>query len=266
MKYFLRFSAILIVVVCFAQGDEERSWKAFLDWVKTPAAPDNPAELMKAYAGRLASSGLSEPQVKAQLGIVQKHASQPGGEFTTVLFDKIYASSAPQFNTEPSAFLARAIEGLPPGKALDVAMGQGRNAILLARKGWEVTGYDVSPGGLAAAAAGAAKAGVRIDAVRKSHEEFDFGVARWDLIAMIFPGVSMDDEGFLKRVRASLKPGGVLIVEQFNAPPIEGAKGPPNALFKTFQDFRVLHYEDAVDTSDWGKTKARIGRIVAVKE
>jgi hypothetical protein len=35
---------------------------------------------------------------------------------------------------------------------------------------------------------------------------------------------------------------------------------------KTFQDFRVTHYEDIVDTSDWGKTQARLGRIVAVKE
>ena len=266
MKSILKLSVLLVAIVCFAQGDEARSWQAFLDWVKSPAAPENPAELIQAYAGKLASSGLNESQVKAELGLVQKHAGRPGGEFSAVLFDKIYASSSPQFNPEPSAFLARAIEGLRPGKALDVGMGQGRNAILLARKGWDVTGYDVSPGGLAAAAAGAAKAGVRIDAVRKSHEEFDFGVARWDLIAMIFPGVSMDDEGFLKRVRASLKPGGVLIVEQFNAPPVEGAKGPPNALFKTFQDFRVTHYEDVVDTSDWGKTQARLGRIVAVKE
>ena len=66
--------------VCFAQGDEARSWQAFLDWVKSPAAPENPAELIQAYAGKLASSGLNESQVKAELGLVQKHAGRLEGD------------------------------------------------------------------------------------------------------------------------------------------------------------------------------------------
>jgi hypothetical protein len=47
--------------------------------VKAPAAPEDPAELVQAYAGKLASPGLSETQVTAELGIVQKHATEPGG-------------------------------------------------------------------------------------------------------------------------------------------------------------------------------------------
>jgi 2-polyprenyl-3-methyl-5-hydroxy-6-metoxy-1,4-benzoquinol methylase len=194
------------------------------------------------------------------------YAQQGGGENPAAIFDKIYASPAPPFNGEPSAFLARAIEGVTPGKALDIAMGQGRNSLYLARKGWDVTGYDVSSVGLATAEASAAKAGLKIHTVQKSHSDFDFGTAQWDLIAMVFPGTSMDDEDLLRRIKASLKPGGMIVVEQFNAPPVEGAKGPPNALFQTFQAFRVLRYEDVQDVSDWGRMKARIGRIAAVKE
>jgi 2-polyprenyl-3-methyl-5-hydroxy-6-metoxy-1,4-benzoquinol methylase len=55
-----------------------------------------------------------------------------------------------------------------PVNALDVAMGQGRNSIYLAKVGWRVTGFDVSGEGLAAAAKAAEQAGVKIDMVRQS--------------------------------------------------------------------------------------------------
>src|SRR4051812_43645854 len=80
-------------------------------------------------------------------------AQQAGKVEPAAIFDKIYASEAPPFNAEPSAFLARAVDGVAPGKALDVAMGQGRNSLFLARKGWQVTGYDVSSVGLSQAQA-----------------------------------------------------------------------------------------------------------------
>ena len=269
MKVFLSVViGALACTVAIAQTEQsdDHAWTAFIEWVKSPAAPDNPPEMMKAYQAKLASSGLSDKEVRAQIGIIQKYAGRPGSPFTAIIFDKMYASATPPFNPEPSAFLTRAIQGLNPGKALDVAMGQGRNAVFLARQGWEVTGYDVSEVGLATAGESAAKAGVTIHTARKTHQDFDFGTEQWDLIAMVFPGASMDDEPLLKRIRASLKPGGMVVVEQFNAPPVEGAKGPANALFKTFQDFRVVRYEDVVDRSDWGKTNARIGRIAAIKE
>lgn len=192
--------------------------------------------------------------------------AQQGGDNPAERFDKIFSSSTPIFNAEPSAFLGRAVEGLTPGKALDVAMGQGRNSLFLARKGWDVTGYDVSTVGLKTAQAAAEKAGLKIKTVQASHQDFDFGIGQWDLIVMIFPVMSMDDHELLARIKGSLKPGGTIIVEQFNSAPGPGSKGPANALFRTFQDCRVVRYEDVEDVSDWGRMKARIGRIAAVKE
>lgn len=191
-------------------------------------------------------------------------AQEPGGASPARIFDGIYSSARPPFRAEPSAFLARAIDGLPPGDALDVAMGQGRNSLLLARKGWRVTGYDISPVGLELARKAAAAEGLELKTQLTSHTEFDFGRARWDLVVMVFPGTSMEDE-FVRKVKESLKPGGVVVVEQFNAPPGPGSMGPANALFRSFEDFRVVRYEDLEDISDWGGMKARLGRIVAVK-
>jgi 2-polyprenyl-3-methyl-5-hydroxy-6-metoxy-1,4-benzoquinol methylase len=193
-------------------------------------------------------------------------AQQAGSGGPAAIFDKIYSSAEPPFNAEPSAFLTRAVENVVPGKALDVAMGQGRNSLFLARKGWQVTGYDLSSVGLSKAQESAAKAGLKIETVHKSHADFDFGTDRWDLVVMVFPGTSMDDLELLRKIKASMKKGAMIVVEQFNAPPGEGAKGPANALFGTFQEFRVVRYEDVPDISDWGKMKARIGRIAAVKE
>ena len=48
---------------------------------------------------------------------------------------------------KPSQFMLRIVGALKPGTALDVAMGQGRNSLYLAGKGWDVTGYDLSPKG-----------------------------------------------------------------------------------------------------------------------
>ena len=181
------------------------------------------------------------------------------------IFDKIYSAPAPPFKTEPSAFLVRAVDAVPAGEALDVAMGQGRNSLFLASKGWRVTGYDVSSVGLAQAGKSAAAQGLTIKTQLASHDTFDFGKNRWDLIVLIFPGTSMED-AFVRKVKDALKPGGMVVVEQFNAPPGEGNKGRANALFGSFQDLRVVRYEDVPDISDWGRMKARIGRLAAVKE
>ena len=181
-------------------------------------------------------------------------------------FDAMYSAKDKFYKTDANAFLVAMAPQLKPGAALDVAMGQGRNAVWLASQGWNVTGYDVSEEGLRQAREEAARRGLKLNAVRASHQDFDFGRERWDLIVMTYALADMEDQVFLKRIRESLKPGGVVLVEQFNAAPVPGAKGPANALFKTFANYRVLHYEDVTSLSEWGFKEARLGRILAQKE
>ncbi|MFM8894681.1 MAG: class I SAM-dependent methyltransferase, partial [Actinomycetales bacterium] len=61
---------------------------------------------------------------------------------------------------EPNRFLPPEVDGLAPGRALDLACGEGRNAVWLATGGWTVTGVDFSSVGLAKAAGLAADRGV----------------------------------------------------------------------------------------------------------
>ena len=59
-------------------------------------------------------------------------------------WDERYAAHGLVWSAEPNRFVASQCASLPPGRALDLAAGEGRNAIWLARRGWEVTAVDFS--------------------------------------------------------------------------------------------------------------------------
>ncbi|GAA1476552.1 class I SAM-dependent methyltransferase [Nocardioides aestuarii] len=59
-------------------------------------------------------------------------------------WDERYAASELVWSAGPNQFVADALGDLPPGRATDLAAGEGRNAIWLARRGWAVTAVDFS--------------------------------------------------------------------------------------------------------------------------
>ena len=59
-----------------------------------------------------------------------------------------YASREPVWSLEPNVFVVRELLGETPGTAVDLAAGEGRNAIWLARHGWRVTAVDFAQAGL----------------------------------------------------------------------------------------------------------------------
>jgi 2-polyprenyl-3-methyl-5-hydroxy-6-metoxy-1,4-benzoquinol methylase len=140
-------------------------------------------------------------------------------------------------------------------------MGEGRNSVWLAKAGWTVSGYDISAEGLRQANAAAAASGVKLDTRLASHEEYELGQSQWDLIVMSFAFTKLSDTAYMKRVRDSLKPGGVLLVEGFNG----GPRGEPNMILKGVLDYRVLVFEDLPDVADWGKLKAPLLRLALEK-
>src|SRR5215469_9538410 len=99
-------------------------------------------------------------------------------------YNAIYSDDAEQvtFNHAPNAFLVDFTKTLKPGRALDVGMGQGRNAIYLAQHGWEVTGFDLSDAGVNLAREQAARLGVKLNAIVADAHSYDYGDAQWDLI------------------------------------------------------------------------------------
>ena len=98
-------------------------------------------------------------------------------------WDQRYDTSEFVWATEPNRFLPPEVEGLTPGRALDVACGEGRNAVWLATQGWDATGIDFSSVGLAKAAQLAEHAGVTCDwVVADTTEPFPESLGAFDLV------------------------------------------------------------------------------------
>jgi 2-polyprenyl-3-methyl-5-hydroxy-6-metoxy-1,4-benzoquinol methylase len=252
-------AALILLTAAAAAGDRPVPEVAhFLKWYDAYSGSFFPQDVMKAYQERLAEEGLAKPEADRRIGVVQAAIRAMPVEFTTIHFNKIYAAPNPPFRQEPSQFLIRIATALKPGTALDVAMGQGRNALYLAGKGWDVTGYDLSTHGLELADAAARKAGLTLKTVHASHDEFDYGKDRWDLIVETYAFTNLEDAAYRRRILDSLRKGGVLLVEGFG--------GPRNSLLDAFKDLRVLYYEDREDVADWGMQKSRLTRIAVQKE
>ena len=148
----------------------------------------------------------------------------------------------------PNRFVVDVIKSLPPGKVLDIMMGQGRNALFLAQEGWDVTGFDFSDVAVDQARQAAHAMGLRLNAVLAGGAAFDYGEEQWDLVICVYANESAGPDG-ATRILASLKPGGHVLVEGFHHDSFWGGF-PSNYLLRTFGEFEVLRYEDAVGNPD----------------
>jgi 2-polyprenyl-3-methyl-5-hydroxy-6-metoxy-1,4-benzoquinol methylase len=107
-------------------------------------------------------------------------------------------------------------------RILDVGCGTGRHAIELARRGYAVTGLDLSPSQLERAGEKARAAGVSVAFIRKDARRFDFH-GRFGLVIMLCEGgfslMETDAMNFriLENCAKSLRKGGKLIFTTLNA-------------------------------------------------
>lgn len=171
-------------------------------------------------------------------------------------------------NRSPNRWLEQAIDGIRPGRALDVGMGQGRNAIALAQKGWDVTGFDVSGEGLRLAREAADAQGLTIETVFAADTDFYFGQDQWDLIAFIYVGT----RGFEPKAFGGLKPGGIVVAEAFGAAADPSRRGDavfhaPGEMRDRFKaaGFEIVRYEEPVAVADYGGAKVPLVRLIARK-
>ena len=271
----------LVVLACLAglgaqaPQDDETVWRAFMAWFKTsPLTAGNP---LSGYAASLQAAGTPEPEIKRQVGALTRMLTRERSDWVEPFYDKVFTRlltgnpAKDGFTGAPSALLIEAIKGLDPGAALDAGMGQGRNAVYLAGQGWKVTGFDVSGEATKAASANAAKAGVRIEAIKASYADFDFGTAKWDLIVFTFAWAPVTDPAFVARLHTSLRPNGRIVFEHF----IDDPKSPrpavmhalaPGQLRGLFSGFRLDRYEELVGLGDWAGPGTHLVRTVAVKQ
>lgn len=128
----------------------------------------------------------------------------------------------------PDAPLIELTSHLTPGRGIDLGCGTGRNALALARAGWEMTGVDASATGLQMLADQATREGLSVTTVRASLLEFTAAPSTFDLVvvANIHFGPAERQE-FFARAGALVTPGGHLYVIGHHVDAF-GLSGPPD--------------------------------------
>lgn len=132
-------------------------------------------------------------------------------------WDEEYKAEEYVFGKEPNAFLVDCLPSVRVGKALCLGEGEGRNAVYLARQGFDVTAVDISPNGLKKAQKLARQNGVRLNTVLADVQDYRIEADAWDLIIIFFMHLPAVTRAILHaRVVAGLHPGGVYILEGFS--------------------------------------------------
>ncbi|MDA0563377.1 class I SAM-dependent methyltransferase [Streptomonospora sp. S1-112] len=143
------------------------------------------------------------------------HKHTAADEDHAATWDARYRESDRLWSGEPNAALVREAADLPPGTALDLGSGEGGDAIWLARRGWRVTGVDISRVALERAAAHVRAAGVadRVELLRRDLGA-EFPEGRFDLVSAHFLHAhgGLPREAVLRRAAEAVAPGGVLLV------------------------------------------------------
>jgi tellurite methyltransferase len=157
------------------------------------------------------------------------------------------------FPDRPSEWLAENREllaGRGGLRALDVACGDGRNALYLARLGFAVDAVDVSDVAVTALAAAAADRGLAVEARRMDLEAEALPAAHYDVVVQI-NYLQRDLFGALER---ALTPGGILVVETVTRAHVDELEKrfdlrfvlERGELLHAFPDLYVRHYREGV--------------------
>ena len=184
-------------------------------------------------------------------------------------WDKRYRERKPDLNRGANTILKKYLPFLPKGKALDLAAGEGRNAIFLAEHGFQVEAVDISPVAISRARKLARAKGVRIKAMAADLDAYRLLPGRYDLVLNFY----FLDRRLIPRIKKGLKKGGMVVFETYTAEQKKlGTGGPgqtqfvlkPNELLRLFRGFHVLFYREGV-FKEGGKRRA-IASLIAQKQ
>ena len=137
------------------------------------------------------------------------------------------------------------------GKALDIAGGEGRNSVFVAGKGYEVTCLDISENGLQKAQALAQEKNAKITTILADLDSNSLKANEYDLVLCF----NFLDRNLFSGIRQTLKSGGLLYYETFTVDYLKYSSFKKewvldaNELLQTFNDFRILRYQEVDENS-----------------
>lgn len=145
-------------------------------------------------------------------------------------WDQRYASAEHLWSAEPSPSLVEVTRELRPGRALDLACGEGADAVWLAERGWRVTAVDFSDVALRKASAEATARKLEVEWVSADLRTYEPAPASFDLVVSLYLHLPpLERRTILGRAAAALASGGTILVvghDRTNPPDAPGPKRP----------------------------------------
>lgn len=181
-------------------------------------------------------------------------------------WDQLFSTHDYVFGKEPAQFLKEKIGQIPVGRALDIAMGEGRNAVFMAKKGFAVEGVDISEVAVQKAKLLARENSVEIKTTVADLNTYTIKPDTYALIA----NIQYLQRSLVPQIKTGLKRGGYLIYEN---PTTEELKRQPQRglrrdyllaageLKRLFSDLEILEYSEGP-----GEGGQIVARLVARKK
>jgi 2-polyprenyl-3-methyl-5-hydroxy-6-metoxy-1,4-benzoquinol methylase len=167
-------------------------------------------------------------------------------------WDALFNTRTYVFGKDPAPFLRDNVGLLPVGRALDIAAGEGRNAVFLAKKGISVDAVDYSEVALRKSRRLAKEHHVTINTINADLEHYVIKPESYEVII----NINYLQRNLIPRIKRGLKKGGVIVYENYTVEQLENAlkqnirrdylldKGELRELFK---DFQILIYRETND-------------------
>lgn len=155
-------------------------------------------------------------------------------------WDERYRQADWVWSTTPNQFVEQVLADMPPGRALDLACGEGRNALWLAEKGWRATAVDFSSVAVAKGRAAAERRGLDVTWIAADLLDYEPARGAYDAVLVVYLHLPPDDiRRVLGKARDAVAPGGTLLVVGHDVTNLtEGTGGP--------QDPAILHTPDSI--------------------
>lgn len=160
-------------------------------------------------------------------------------------WDERYDGDELVWTSTANEFLVSEVADLPAGRAVDLACGEGRNAVWLAERGWKVTGVDFSPVGLAKAQRLAEARQVDVRWVESAVEEWVAPPEGFDLVAVLYLQLPQPERSVALAVAAAaVAPGGTLLVVAHDHDNLTRGFGGPS------EEAVLYSVDDVIDVAD----------------
>jgi len=225
---------------------------------------------------KITTKAISEQSGELVAGSAEQTSSNSTGQRVPTLeredWNRRYAAEEFIWTVDANQFLVEELRSLAPGRALDLATGEGRNAVWLAEQGWTVQAVDLSDV--------AVEKGKRLATMRKVSDVIEFRQAdlrtyepeenRFDLVVLVYLQIpQLDLVPILKRAAKAVAPGGTFLLVAHDSTNLKhGYGGPqhPTLLYTAEQVVEAMESELEIEKAGrvFRPIKSNAGAQVAI--